>query len=233
MKQHLSQRPHQWSSRQRLVDVERAVTAAERVVVLGQRGEPPGHPEFAERAQRGEVPEVRAEGAGQHAAEGRLERPALGVLVVDRHAVHFQRRDRRGPLVRHDHGVPAVERRGQHGDGRDDAGHRDVAVEESQLTRTQQLRVDLALGAQDGQPGDGRGPFDGLEPVPGQAHDEQCGLGPLADHLDGDDRVDAAAERHQGAAGLRGPGGRPGGRGRSAGRDGPSMRSPDRSSPFR
>ena len=48
-----------------------------------------------------------------------------------------------------------------------------------------------------GRPVTAAGASMAVEPVAGPAHDEQLGVGALRDVLDGDDRVDAAAERDQ------------------------------------
>ena len=69
--------------------------------------------------------------------------------MVDRASVELQGRDGRRPFVGHDDGVPVLEHRGQHGDRGQDPGHRHVPVEEAEFGRAQQLRVDLALGADD------------------------------------------------------------------------------------
>ena len=56
MKQHLSQVPHQWSSRLAAVDGEGPIAAAEHAGGSGsRRGEALGHPQLGVRAQQGEV----------------------------------------------------------------------------------------------------------------------------------------------------------------------------------
>ena len=137
----------------------------------------------------------------QHATEPGLERQALRPLVVDRAPPDVEVADRRRPLVRHHDGVAPVEHGGHHGDGRDDAGDRHVAVEEPELGRPQHLVVDGPLGPDDGQAGHGGRPLDGGEAVAGAGDDEQGGVGQRADELDRDDRVDAPAERDERALG--------------------------------
>ena len=130
----------------RRVKREGPVAAAERRVILGQRGELVPHPELGPVPEGGEVPGHSGRVGGEHLAQGRLERGAFGVLVVDRLAPVLEGGDRRGPLVRHHHHVPVVEDGGEDGDGRDDPGHRHVPVAEPELGRAQQLRVDLPPG---------------------------------------------------------------------------------------
>ena len=204
MKQHLSHSPHQWSSRRVGVDVKGPVAAAERPVVLGQLREPLPHPQLGPVAQRGEVVGQARRAGLEQLAEARLERRRLGPLVVDLPPVVLERRHRGRPLVGHHHRVPAVEHRREHGDRGDDPGHRHVPVQEAELRRPQQLRVDLPPGPQHRQPAHGGRLLDRGEPVPRPAHHEQRDVAvPLPHALDGHDRVDAAAkgdERPQRAA---------------------------------
>ena len=124
--------------------------------------------------------------------------------MVHRAALVLQSGDGCRPLVGHHYRVPAGEHGSQHRDRGQDPGHRHVPVEEAELGRAEQLRIDLPLGAHHGQPGDRGRLLDGREPVGGPAHDEQCGVADPAHVLRHHDRVDPAAERHQRAAADRG-----------------------------
>jgi hypothetical protein len=166
------------------------VAAAERGVVRGELGELLAHPQLGAVPEPGEVLgqiRVRARARGEHAAEGRLEFLALGVLVVDRAALVLQGRDGGRPLVGHHHRVPVLEHRGQYRDGGQDAGYGDVAVAEAELGGAEELGVDLAFGADDFEPGDRGGLLDRVEAVAGPAHHEQRHVRVVPHLLDGDD----------------------------------------------
>ena len=199
--------------------IKSLVAAPERAVVRLERRELLPHPEFGAVPEPGEIPGERRRASCQHVPEGRLERLALGELVVDRASLVFERRDGRRPLIRHHHRVPVLQHRGQHRDRRQDPGHRHVPVEEAEFGRAQQLRVDLPFRADHREPGHRGRLLDRVEPVGGPAHHEQRRVRQPADSLHRDDRVDPAAERHQrplpqggsgdGSPQERGVGGRP------------------------
>ena len=150
MKQHGSHRPHQWSSAGGQVDREGPVTAAEDLVVALEEGETLGHPELGVGAEQREVGETGPEVLRARArSEVLFEGVALGVLVVDGPSVGRDRPERGRPLVGHDDGVVAEEDRRQDGDGREDAGHRDVTVQEAELGRGQHLGIDPPFGPHD------------------------------------------------------------------------------------
>jgi len=73
-----------------------------------------------------------------------------------------------------------------------------VPVQEPR-TPVEHLGVERPLGAHHRQARHRQGPLDGIEVVTPAAHDEQGGAGVVpADLLGGDDRVDPAAEGHEG-----------------------------------
>src|SRR5581483_11833933 len=77
-----------------------------------------------------------------------------------------------------------------------------------ELGGAEELGIDPAFGPDDFEPGDGGGFLDRVEAVAGTADHEQGDVGALTYLFDGDDRVDPAAERDQGA--RPGGGWRPG-----------------------
>ena len=133
--------------------------------------------------------------------------------MVDGPSVGRDRPERGRPLVGHDHGVVAEEHRRHDGDGREDAGHRDVTVQEAELGRAQDLGVDPPLGPHHREAGDLGGGLDGGEAVAGPAGDEEGDVVEAVAHrLDRHDGVDPPAEGDERPARL-GPvvdGGRPG-----------------------
>src|SRR6185437_10362127 len=179
------------------------VATAERGEVRSELCKLLPYPQLGAVPEPGEV--LRALGGREDVAEGRFELLALGPLVVDRATLVLQGRDGRRPFVGHHHRVAVLEHRGQHGDGGQDAGDGDVTVAEAELGGAEELGVDLAFGPDDGEAGDRGGFLDRVEAVTRAADDEQGDVGALAHLLHGDDRVDPAAERDEGA--HPGPGG--------------------------
>ena len=91
-------------------------TAAERPVVVLQLGNRSAiHSSVRGRSAESSpasLPGGQAVGGlGEHAAEGRFERCALGVLVVDHLITGLRGGHRRGPFVGHHDGIPALQRR--------------------------------------------------------------------------------------------------------------------------
>ena len=134
--------------------VEGAVAAAEGAVVAGEAGEALRDPQLAcaaagRRTRRGRGPSA----ARTRSREATLELLALGPLVVDRLPVGDQCGHRRGPLVGQHDGVAPLEHGGDDRRRRDDRGDGHVPVEEPQLIRAADERIDLPGDVRDGQPG--------------------------------------------------------------------------------
>ncbi len=112
-------------------------------------------PQLRAGAQPGEVVDA-GHGLGEHGAERGLEGIALAPLVVDLAVSDAQRRAGGRPLVGHDDRVVAGRGGHEHGRGRQDTRHRDVAVEVAALPGAgDEAGIYLPLGTHHRQPGDG------------------------------------------------------------------------------
>ena len=198
MKQHLSHCPHQWS-RRRLCRCERPGYSCG--TCRGTASAPRTAPRPTARSGRGARRSSRAGPPGRPARSSR--KPPRTAADLD-HWWLTGRPSCSSVGTEADHSLDittasrVVEHRGEDGDRGDDAGHRHVPVEEPELRRPQQLRVDLPPGPDDRQPAHRGRPLDRGEPVPRPADHEQRDVGRALPHaLDGHDRVDAAAERHE------------------------------------
>ena len=197
----------------RRVLMEGAVAAPERAVVLGQLRELPGHPQFAARTEIREHGETGTDGVVDPLLEGTFELVALGPLMVHGATVDHEGGDRGRPLVGQHHRIVPVQHGLDDGDGGDDRGHRHVPVQEAQLPRTGDERIEGASDVDDREPGDGSGILDRREAVPGRVHDEERRVGVVRhQRVHGHDGVDAAAEGDEGAPGFRLVGSGPAGR---------------------
>ncbi len=184
--------------RLRAEQLEVAVAAGEHVEVRGQLRERTRDRQLRIRPQQRAVVEVAGHVRMQPVAQQCLEREALAPLVVHLLAVVLQRGGRGGTLVGERDRVVAVQNRGHGEDRRVHRGHRDVPVPRAQPVQLEQARRQLALDVQRGQAGAfGAGRDQGgiADPYRGRLAADRL------DRLHRDQRILAAADRHQGALG--------------------------------